>query len=795
MMLVGSEGPINSRIMIVGEAPGVNEERKGRPFIGQSGEELTRMLGEAGINRLECRLTNVIRIRPERNKIDNLFYGKKEGKAGNVIPLNGRYPKPIVREHLELLRQEILVTKPDTIIALGGAALWALTGFEGIRAYRGGVYECILEGCHAVKVVPTYHPALVLRQWSNRKIAVHDMRRALSWSGKTIEELTPDYNFLVRPSFEAAMAFLKAIPDGAEVAADIETRQGHIACIGFATDTLTACCIPFMCIEDESGYWDEQQEIAIVMECMRVLTKCSIIGQNFHYDEQYIGRFWGIKCNTQFDTMLAQHVCFAGLPKSLDFLSSMYCAFHQYWKADGKEWIKDLDEDKHWVYNCKDAVITFESKIVLDGMITQMGLREPFNFQMYDLYPAVFELMLRGVRVDDTERAGFQLELLASMTHVEEFFVQILGHNLNPRSSQQMQRLFYEDLNQKVILHKDTKRPTCNTLAMETIAKRQPLLAPLCWAVEQYRTMGIFLSTFVQAELDIDKRLRCQYKMAGTETYRFASSKSAFNIGTNLQNIPNDKDELRADAPAWQRMLKEDLGLALPAIRKLFIPDPGYLIADIDLDRADAQVVAWEADDPILKQMFREGVDLHSENAKAMGVPRPKAKAGIHAINYGVQARTLASTLGITVAEAEAFINRWFQIHPWIAEWHERTMNQLMTSHTVQNAFGYRRFYFDRPQGLLPEALAWVPQSTVALVINKAMVNLRNNLSWCQSLLQVHDSLVVQFPRSYLNRREEIQKEFLVEVPYEDPLVIPVGMKVSDKSWGHCEEIPWKDAV
>jgi len=156
--------------------------------------------------------------------------------------------------------------------------------------------------------------------------------------------------------------------------------------------------------------------------------------------------------------------------------------------------------------------------------------------------------------------------------------------------------------------------------------------------------------------------------------------------------------------------------LTLPNVRKMFIPDPGMIIGDFDLAQADAQVVAWEANDEELKAIFRDpSADLHAENAKTIfgkltDKYRKLAKAGVHATNYGSGARTLASALGITVHEAERFQRRWFEAHPGIKEWHQRTLHSLQTKRMVTNAFGFRRYYFDRIEGLLPEALAWVPQ-------------------------------------------------------------------------------------
>ena len=132
---------------------------------------------------------------------------------------------------------------------------------------------------------------------------------------------------------------------------------------------------------------------------------------------------------------------------------------------------------------------------------------------------------------------------------------------------------------------------------------------------------------------------------------------------------------------------------------------------------------------------------------------------------------------------------RWFAAHPGIVAWHRRVEEQLRTHRFVQNRFGFRRYYFDRTEGLLPEALAWIPQSTVAIYINHVWRRLYDNRKEVQVLLQVHDSLAGQFP-SYKREwciRAIREEGAAVAVPYERPLVIPLSIKTSPVSWGDCE--------
>ena len=247
----------------------------------------------------------------------------------------------------------------------------------------------------------------------------------------------------------------------------------------------------------------------------------------------------------------------------------------------------------------------------------------------------------------------------------------------------------------------------------------------------------------------------------------------------------------------------------LPNVRRLFIPDPGYIMFDADLSGADAQVVAWEAEDDDLKDAFKKGLKIHVKNVKDMFPEKVRGwsddaikatdKAGgiyynnkraVHGTNYGLTARGMAQALGWLVAECENFQRRWFGLHPGIQRnFHGRIRDSLQRNKTIQNAFGFRRVYFDRPDQCFTEALAWKPQSTVALNTFHGAFQLEEKYPQVEFLLQVHDSLVFQFPKANCPTPEEIRKTLAVVTPYSDPLTIPWGLAASEKSWGECEKV------
>jgi len=786
-MQIFPTGPAPATVMLVGEFPRGVELQKGAAFSDYAGEDFARMLREAGIDFNSCYRTAVIKQAVPGNDIGNLVAMKKSAVTPAHVNLQDKFVLPLVRDSLQTLQREIELVNPTVIIALGNLALWALTSEWGITKWRGSVLPCNL--FPAAKVIPTFSPVMVQRQHSWRPIAVQDLRRAKRESGFRGLNV-PDYKFVIRPDLSQVLSILHQLftqldSGSKKLAVDIETRAGHIACIGLGWSKLEALCIPLMCVEKPEGYWSLEDETLIVYALYQLLThpNIEVVGQNFHYDAQYFVRHLMFNPRLVRDTMLSQHALFANMQKGLDFLSSMYCEYHAYWKDEGKEWSKDVNEDQLWEYNCKDCVITFEVDDVLQATVDAMGLREVHDFQQ-TLYHPVLDTMLRGIRVDQASRGQFALELQSAIAEREQWLNDTLGREVNIRSPKQMQELFYHELGQKSQLNRKSGTVTTDDEALRKLGEREPLLLPLTQRIQELRSLGVFLSTFVNAPLDVDSRIRCSFNIAGTETYRFSSRQNAFGSGLNLQNIPSGGEA--GD------------NLSLPNVRSLFIPDPGYTFFDIDLSSADLRIVVWEADEPEFKEMLKAGLDPYTEIAKEFyrdptitkADPRRQTFKGFaHGTNYLGTARGLAERIGLSVAEAERTQKWYFDRFPRIKKWQDDLKDQVIKRRMVENVFGYRCYFFDRIEGtIFNQAAAWIPQSTVACLINRAYVNVHKNLPEVQVLLQVHDSLAGQFP-THLGEpmMRKIIQQAEIELPYPgDPLTIPVGVKTSTKSWGEC---------
>jgi DNA polymerase I-like protein with 3'-5' exonuclease and polymerase domains len=163
-------------------------------------------------------------------------------------------------------------------------------------------------------------------------------------------------------------------------------------------------------------------------------------------------------------------------------------------------------------------------------------------------------------------------------------------------------------------------------------------------------------------------------------------------------------------------------------------------------------------------------------------------KALCHGTNYLGTPQGISPRIGLETGKVAEIQQWYFQLCPEIRQWQEDVKQQVAGRRWIQNIFGYRFHFFDRIAGnIFNEAVAWIPQSSVGCLINRIYVNIHQRLPDVDVLLQVHDSLAGQFP---LQGQEAHIAAILqcaqVTLPYADPLIIPVGIKTSSKSWGGC---------
>lgn len=379
MKYVPAIGPVPATYMLVGEAPGGDEEAKGVPFVGMAGQLLDRVLVRVGLPRSECFITNVCHYRPPGNKIEEWLTTVKTKAERNGLShcTDGYYHNDQVAEGVQELLRDIDRVQPEVIVAFGNAALWALTGHWGIMSWRGSE---LWYGDS--RLIPVIHPAAVLRDMTQRPSLIRDLRmRVMDKMDHPEDGREPEWRFDVGSTDAVYRALrtllwnLDQIPGPHWISNDVETRKGRIDCFGFGWSPRDAVCVPLINAQNESVWGDREAEVLDLSRRILTHPNARIIGQNFNYDAQCYATdpAFGYRVPCAHDTKVAQHVLLPGTDKDLVTLSAMYCTWHCYWKDDLQESNETLDDERRWRYNCRDCVVTYEVAMRQREVLTKRG--------------------------------------------------------------------------------------------------------------------------------------------------------------------------------------------------------------------------------------------------------------------------------------------------------------------------------------------------------------------------------------------------------------------------------------
>lgn len=338
----------DKKLVLLGEAPGADEEATGVPFVGSAGKMLSQIMEQAGLDRREWYILNTFLKRPPNNDLAKVTkhngvedlseawtLNKTQWKReyGSVPyfdppPLKKRYLRPDHHWQIEELRERLRILQPDLIVAMGATALWALSGEDAITNFRGNFFNSPYG-----RAIATLHPASVLYQYANLPLLWADLVKVKQWLEGTLAEPI-ERKLWVNPTFdEIAIVYnyFKTHP-AIEIGVDIETCPaiGQITTVSFSSER-EGICIPFWDrhgTREAHNYWPSP---AAEVQAWRWVEKFSQLPnpkvmQNGLYDAQYFLdapiqirlRNW---CN---DTAVLQHSYQPELPKALGVLASLY---------------------------------------------------------------------------------------------------------------------------------------------------------------------------------------------------------------------------------------------------------------------------------------------------------------------------------------------------------------------------------------------------------------------------------------------------------------------------------------
>jgi uracil-DNA glycosylase family 4 len=585
----GKGMPESARFAFVAEAPGTTEMKKGDPLVGQAGQLFDRILNAVGIPRFQTYLTNFCKTQLPNNDEKKLLNQK-----GWKHPSFGELQSRIIQELSQL--------RTDLIVLMGDTAMRAVLDdpkFSKITKFRGSVYRAedfphLAEPLAGKKILITNHPASALPHADpkNFYIIMTDLEKLLQLEDDP-SVLDATYTTHINPAFPEILDFLNEVSKVTETSFDIEANPRQTTCFAFTLNPSEAMCVPL--VNNSGNIWTPEQELQIWKSVAQILEGSpGLIMQNGMFDMMFKLRTLDLKTsNFIFDTMLAQHLCWADLPKGLDFITSVY-TYHPYYKDEGKqEHLKAIkDWNNYWLYNARDAVITHQVKEPLERELTRFGAWDTYNFLMR-LHKPLAEMEYVGIRTNQSEYYGIpaaRRRLDKQIGVLYNALERFAGKKININSPNQMKEYFYVDLGLKPYTNRKTGNLSVDDEALKRISRQGRRGSSEAKIVRKIRTLNRLLSNYFNVSVDPDHRLRCQYKIAGTETGRLASAGTFFGTGTNLQNVP-------------------------PAFKKYLIPDQGNLLIEIDLAQAEAVVVAYVSQDANMIAGFESDVDVHTYNA------------------------------------------------------------------------------------------------------------------------------------------------------------------------------------
>ncbi len=326
---VGPSGPVDARIAIIGEAPGREEARMGKPFIGQAGRVLEEICHDAGLIKGQLYLTNVIKEKPPDTSV------KKNDISSYFNSRTGRFSEK-GQPWVDLLREELQGIGANILIPMGKTAAAAIIGppAHKIMTYRGYIYEAhgpaIPEG-QTRKALPTIHPAETLYAPANyihRYYISHDLHKARLHS-ETPEVVWDSVEKIIPETLGLAVEYLQYFNTVPEVSMDTESMNYEITCISFTENATSAVAIDFL-----NRRWTAEEEVVLWTHIAKIIEnpEVALIGQNLIHDLELLALRMGIVYQGYIkDTMIMASLMYPEFSKGLGFLGSIYTNF-PYWK-------------------------------------------------------------------------------------------------------------------------------------------------------------------------------------------------------------------------------------------------------------------------------------------------------------------------------------------------------------------------------------------------------------------------------------------------------------------------------
>ena len=555
----------------------------------------------------------------------------------------------------------------------------------------------------------------------------------------------------------------------------LDTVSANLVGVSLAVEEGAGCYIPIGHKYDGCPSQLGLEEVVEIIGAAIEKNKHKAVGQNLKFDIPILSRH-GIHLDNFFaDTMLMSYVLNSTATRhGMDKLAEFYLNYStvKYKDITGTA-SKQINFSAVEIeiasnYAAEDADITLRLFNKLDTLLkdkpTQIKLLQEIE---YPLVHVLSNVEMNGAKVDKKKLANHSKELSKKIEDLSSQAFKIAGEEFNLDSPKQLLVVLYEKLKLPILKKTPKGQPSTNEETLQRLAEEYEIPK----IILQYRTLAKLKSTYTDSLIRIENpttgRIHTSYQQAVTSTGRLSSTEP------NLQNIPIKTSEGRR-------------------IREAFVPEKGNVLISADYSQIELRIMAHLSKDKNLTHAFNNNLDIHSATAaEVFGVnlnevtqdQRRSAKAINFGLMYGMSAFGLTRQLDIPRAEAQKYLDTYFERYTGVKEYMENIKAKAKEDMYVETIMG-RRLYLNeinaanglRRQAAERAAINAPLQGSAADIIKKAMIDINKFLTKempeVKMIMQVHDELIFETPKQNSEGVLQVMKKMMEEaVKLDIPLI------------------------
>lgn len=552
---VWGSGPADAKVFVIGEAPGFEEDKSGKPFQGKSGAILRDALAREGLK--DVYITNLVKCRPPDNRTPT----KEEIKA--------------CRGYLDA---EIAEAQPSFVLTLGATASKAVLRKSKITLDHGLVVEM-----PAFKGMPAFHPAYALRDPSKLPAFQQDVGRFSRLTRGT--DSKTDIAWSIVQASNIAQ-FFHDFQQADEFSFDLETSglfphdgRGSIRCLSVGITRPDGSDFGWVVPLEIRGspFHTAASRRQIMSMLFKMARDKKGIAQNGKFDNQWMSVYYQDVFPLSFDTGLAHHLLDENTPHGLKEMTRTFLDGEDY-DLPLKEKLNPTNLMRFYKYAAQDAVYTLRLKKLFSARLAKdRTLRKIFYRLTMRAARAFTEIEQVGLTIDTEKFDRTEIEVRAQLETALAELNSMVGEPINWNSPQQVADVLFNRLGLNPVVFTDKGAASTGEATLVELQSQHPVAA----ALVRYRELEKFLSTYLEGwrQYIFDGRVYFSYKLHGTVTGRYSS---------RLHQTPRDG-----------------------TIRNVIIAPPGWDFVQADFSQAELRIVAEISQDLELITCFRRGIDVH----------------------------------------------------------------------------------------------------------------------------------------------------------------------------------------